>query len=285
MSVEVVEEDDTRTWHTGGAVVDTLASTAEALERGDWAEAGLLTLCSVSEVGDLLSDPVGALVGAGIGFLLERIEPLHQFLDHLAGNPDAVLAQAATWDAVARGLAATAADYEGEVTTVTADWEGAAAAAYSTYGRARSLAVHACSVAATGVAASVQLASSLVAGVRQVVRETIAEIVAWLLPMAPVLISGVGTGPTLVSLGMRVRSAVQRIGELAQRLIASVRGLGERLQEVGAHLDEVAAAVTEGGRALQVVAAPASRVETVVAGGVRHAAGYDDAPYGVGVPA
>lgn len=285
MSIEVVEEGDTRTWHTGGAVVDTLLSTSEALERGDWAEAGLLSLCSVSEVRGVLSDPVGTLMSAGIGFLLERIEPLHQFLDHLAGNPDAVLAQAATWDAVAQGLAATAADYEGEVATVTADWEGAAAAAYTTYGLSRSLAVDACSVAATGVAASVQLASSLVAGVRQVVRGTIADIVAWLVPMAPVLISGVGTAPTLTALAMRVRSAVQRVGELAQRLIASVRGLGDRLQEVGAHLDEVAAAVGDGGRALRIVTAPASRVETVVAGGVRHAAGYDDAPYGVGVPA
>ncbi|MDQ1105019.1 uncharacterized protein YukE [Nocardioides zeae] len=285
MSVEVVEEGDTRTWHTGGAVVDTLLSTGEALARGDWAEGGLLTLCGATEVAGVLSDPVGTLVGAGIGFLLERIEPLHRFLDHLAGNPDAVLAQAATWDAVARGLAATAAGYEGEVTTVTADWEGAAAAAYTTYGLGRSLAVDACAVAATGVAASVQLASSLVAGVRQVVRETIADIVAWLVPMAPVLISGVGTGPTLAALGMRVRSAAQRIGELAQRLVASVQGLGDRLQEVGARLDEVAAAVTDGGRALRVVVAPGNRVETVVAGGVRHAAGYDDAPHGVGVPA
>ncbi len=285
MSVEVVEESDTRTWHTGGAVVDTVVSTAEALERGDWAEAGLLALCSGTEVGQLVSDPVGALMNAGIGFLLERIEPLHQFLDHLAGNPDAVLAQAATWDAVARGLAATASDYGSEVGAVTADWEGAAASAYATYGRGRSLAIGACSAASAGVAASVQLASSLVAGVRQVVRETIAEIVAWLVPMAPVLISGVGTGPTLVSLGMRVRSAVGRISELAQRLIASVRGLGDRLQELGAHLDEVASAVTDAGAALRVVTAPGSSVETVVAGGVRHAAGYDDAPYGVGVPA
>ncbi|HEY1135689.1 MAG TPA: hypothetical protein VGE77_14030 [Nocardioides sp.] len=281
MSDYVVAEGDTRTWHSGGAVADTLFSSGEALARGDWAEGGLLALCGANEVAEAASDPFGALVSAGIGFIMERLQPLHEFLDQLAGNPDAVLAQAATWGNVARGLADTAAGYRSEVAGVTSDWDGVAAVAYGTFGARRSLAVDACSVAAAGVAASVQLASSLVAGVRQVVRETIADVVAWLLPMAPVLITGVGTGPTLVALGMRVRSAAQRLGELAQRLISSVRGLGDRLAEVTAELGEVAASVTAHGRhAVRAVTAPADAVETVAAGSVRHAAGYDDAGYG-----
>ena len=71
--------------------------------------------------------PFNALLRAGLGWLFEHIAFLREPLDALAGDPDAVLAQARHWDRVAAELRAAAADHRA---TTVPDWHGAAADGY-----------------------------------------------------------------------------------------------------------------------------------------------------------
>ncbi|MFW6774040.1 WXG100 family type VII secretion target [Nocardioides sp. CPCC 205120] len=276
----LVAEGDSSTWHTGGAVADTLTSAGEALGRGDWLEGGLLTLCGVAEVDELLTNPFQSLLAAGIGWVMEKFRPLHELLDAVAGNPDEVLSFAETWSAVAAGLAETADEYRAEVAVTTAAWEGASSDAYLAWATTRSLAVDACAAAATGVSGAVRLASSLVAGVRQLVRETIAGVVAWLMQWSAVLVSGIGTGPILSRLAFRVRAEAHELGATVRRVVSSVEDLSARLAQCTDDVERTVTFLRATARTAAavpgMVTAPAGARQTVLAGGVRHSATYDD---------
>ena len=57
--------------------------------------------------------PFDALLQAGLGWLVEHVAFLREPLDALAGDPDAVLAQARHWDQVAGELRAAASELPG----------------------------------------------------------------------------------------------------------------------------------------------------------------------------
>ncbi|OLT09778.1 hypothetical protein BJF78_06110 [Pseudonocardia sp. CNS-139] len=76
-----------------------------------------------------IADPLGSLMEAGIGWLIEHVDFLSEPLDALAGDPDAVLAQAQAWHTVSVELGATAAGYR--AAGGPAGWDGAAAGAYA----------------------------------------------------------------------------------------------------------------------------------------------------------
>ncbi|MDF9716019.1 hypothetical protein INN71_01125 [Nocardioides sp. ChNu-153] len=266
-------EGDSRTWHTGAGVVDSLMTSAASVGRDDWLQAGLAGLCAVDETANLLSDPFGRLLRAGIGWVMEHFQPLHELLDAVTGNPDEVLAFAGTWTNVGEGLLAVADQHRAAVAEVAEGWTGRAAGAYTVAAAGQSTAAEACAEAALGMAGATRLASSLVTGVRAAVRAAIADLVAWLAPRFPVLASGVGTGPILLRLAQRVRGEAQRLAEVLQRVVRSVETLCERLDACTRDLGSV---VSHLGTAARVVVAPSGFLEKAASGAVRHTATYDD---------
>lgn len=249
---------------TGSGPLDTLHTLGVAARDGDWIESTVLSGCLAAEAGDLAQDVMaqrslfGPLVSLGIGWVMEHFDPLSRMLDDLAGDPDAVMALAATWDNVAAGLDTVADDYGSAARVATAGWDGMASDAYGAFAGSRALMVEACSVAATGVGGAMRLGASLVAGVRQLVRETISGVVAWLLERAPALLTGVGVPVVLGDLGMRVASETSRVRGVLDDLVSSFSRLHDDIGGITAALDAVA------------------MTSTVGLGAVRHALTYDD---------
>lgn len=278
MSDYVVDEVNGNSATTGSGLVDTVASAGAALERGDWLEGGLLSLCALGEEASLLAEPnpFQALLSAGIGWLMERIRPVHEWLDQFAGNPDAVLAYAQTWQNVSSGLESVAGQFEAHAGTAAVDWHGVAGAAYALHAATGGATIRACSTGTSGVASAVLLASSLVTGVRAMIRGLISDIVAFLLTRSAILLSGIGTAPVLAELGVRVAQAAQEIGGTARRVVRSCDALVDDIRTVSNGLEAASTALRQVGRAGGAVVAPATSAQTVFAGAVRDTLSYDD---------
>ena len=121
--VGAVAEPPTTEAVDGAGVVSSWADLLAALsaeqvdaERVCFAAAG----AGLDTLGAALY-PFNALLRAGLGWLLEHIAFLREPLDALAGDPDAVLAQARHWDRVAAELRAAAADHRA---STVPDWQG-----------------------------------------------------------------------------------------------------------------------------------------------------------------
>ena len=60
-------------------------------------------------------DPLGEALSAGIGWIIEHLSPLKDWLNELAGDSDAVAAAASTWTNIGATLNSCAGDLDGGV--------------------------------------------------------------------------------------------------------------------------------------------------------------------------
>ncbi|MFD5095028.1 WXG100 family type VII secretion target [Amycolatopsis thailandensis] len=118
----------------GAGLADSLEGLAGTLKPkpGEDIDGFALAMDGVSVGLDALSmvlNPLGELVKAGVGWLMENLDFIREPLEILTGDPDLVQQAAQTWNNIAAELEAVARDYESSLST-TSGWDGDAAIAY-----------------------------------------------------------------------------------------------------------------------------------------------------------
>ncbi|EME62967.1 WXG100 family type VII secretion target [Amycolatopsis decaplanina] len=130
----VARKNDEKKNFKGGGLADSLEGLAGTLKPkpGEDIDEFALAMDGVSVGLDALSmvlNPLGELVKAGVGWLMENLDFIREPLEILTGDPDLVQQAAQTWNNIAAELEAVAGDYEGALST-TSGWDGDAAVAY-----------------------------------------------------------------------------------------------------------------------------------------------------------
>ncbi|GAB3435052.1 hypothetical protein [Actinophytocola sediminis] len=172
MSVEVNADNAT----DGARIVDTVWQCAKDFENpSDWVFDGFALGLDVL---GFVANPLGTLVGGGIGWLIEHVSFLKEPLDDLAGDPGAINGVAATWGAVAQECATISQEYATAATSETTTWTGASGDAYRAAAAQVAEQVKALEGAASAVSTGVRASGILVATVRGIIRDIIADVVA-----------------------------------------------------------------------------------------------------------
>jgi hypothetical protein len=166
-----------RPW-SGASLAENFEGLIAAIESESWVDDLLAGAAFGAEIVATAIDPFSALLANGLGWAMEYFAPLQQMLDQLAGRPDAVAAQAATWDNIAQELNGTAGDLGTHLGDDLSDWQGRAATAYAAMMGHNVAAVGGLSAVATAMAAATEAAGNLVRATRDIVRDLIADLVA-----------------------------------------------------------------------------------------------------------
>lgn len=145
--------------------------------KGDWgAMAGDAAAFGMDLLG-FVTNPMGSLLSAGIGWLIEHIGFLKEGLDLLAGDPDAVNAMALTWSNIAKRMQDTADKYTSTLDALSQS-QGAAVDGYRKAVQDFSNVVAGGASHATSAASAMTVAASAVGVVRGAVRDAIASFVS-----------------------------------------------------------------------------------------------------------
>lgn len=193
------------------------------------------------EVLNLVSNPAGALLSYGVGWLVEHVQALSEPLDWLAGRPEVISSQAEAWGGIAQGVRAVRQDYARAVGSELTGWHGAAAQAYRARAGDIDQLLNAASVAAEGIQVAVTMSGMVVAAVRDQIREKITELVGYLISYAAELACSAGLATPVVAeqaMTLIARYATE-IAELVRKLLRTVKALLPLLR----HLDEVLGAL------------------------------------------
>lgn len=75
---------DTTTPFQGAFLLESGEALVAAVQDGSWGEGGLAAFTTVTDTVATVLDPVGSLIGAGLGWVMEHLEPLKG----LVGRPD-----------------------------------------------------------------------------------------------------------------------------------------------------------------------------------------------------
>jgi hypothetical protein len=259
----IAAERDSTTAVSGIGIAESAVDVANGIQSGNWVEIGFGAAGVGLEALSIAMDPAGSLLSAGVGWLMEHVEPLSQILDRLAGDADAINAHAATWQNVAQAVGDVAADYGPAVAAGTAGWSGDAANAYRTRGADLTNLLSAAGTASGGVGTAVEMAGLIVATVREVVRDLIADLVgrliAWALEAAATL--GLATPVVVAQATSAIAKWAARIADIVRKLIKTINNLIpllRRLDEVFASIRRAVDSFASGARRADLPTRPAT---------------------------
>lgn len=130
----IAKKEEDKKYFKGSGLGDSIEGLVGTLnpKPDEDIDAFALAMDGVSVGLDALSmvlNPLGELVKAGVGWLMENLDFIREPLEILTGDPDLVQRAAQTWNNIAIELEAVAGDYEGSLST-TSGWDGDAAIAY-----------------------------------------------------------------------------------------------------------------------------------------------------------
>jgi uncharacterized protein YukE len=241
----VAERQDSTQWYTGLGLAESVADTAHGIESGSWIDSSLGVVGAGLDTLGLVLDPVGSVVAWGIAWLMEHLQPLSDALDALAGDPDQVAANAATWKNAAGHIDAALEDFRRALAADIAEWTGPAAGAYRTRAEEQIEGMTAIGKAANAIGTGVELSGVLVGVVREIVRDLIAECISTLAVRLPMWLAevgltlGIGTPLVAGQVATLVTRWVNRIAGFLEALIRSFRKLSPLLSKLDELMDAI----------------------------------------------
>ncbi|RRR99453.1 WXG100 family type VII secretion target [Glycomyces terrestris] len=125
-------------------------------------------------------DPIYALVNAGLGFLIELIDPLQELMDAVAGDKDEMARQGEVWGQVGDALGALSGETGDAVRANLTGWSGQAADAAYNQLTAIEAAIMAASQEALSVKTLLGWAQALSEAIEGCIRSIVAELLSWL---------------------------------------------------------------------------------------------------------
>ena len=207
----------------GAGIVESYAGLAMAIDSGSWIDASVAGLGVALETVGAVIDPIGTLAAAGVGWLIEHVQPLQDALDMLAGDPDEVEANAMTWDNIANECFAMSEEMSSIITDVDS-WTGSAGDAYRNMAGANADALGCVGGTALSLGTATRGAGALVTMVREFVRDFIAECIGSLISWAAEVAFTAGVGAAWV-----IPKAVARITEWVGKIFGWITGLIDSL--------------------------------------------------------
>lgn len=234
----IAPRQDTTQWYTGIYIAEDIAYLRHGIENGSWVESGLGALATGLDGLVLVLDPLGSLASYGIAWLMERVRPLREALDKLAGDPGQIAAHAATWKNVAGSAEQARRQLDLAVAVDIADWSGPAADAYRNHAGAHGKVLQAVGEGALALSSAIEKAGNLVAMVRMLVRNLIADFVSVLVVRLAVWAAeelftvGWATPYVIAQVSALVSEWVAKISNFIAKLIRSMRALGGLMQRL-----------------------------------------------------
>lgn len=232
---------DTSTAFGGAGLLDSVSQLSASLQSGDWLAAGLAGVGVALDTAAAVMDPLGSLIAAGLGWLMEHLEPLKGWLNDLTGDAGAVLGFAATWENIATAMNGAGDELNRVVTADLEAMSGASVVAYAAYANNLADRVRAGGGSASAMASALRTCSTVVQVVHDLVRDTLAQLVGSIISWATELVVTVGLAtPYVVSqVTTRVSSLAVRVGRSVTDLLTSaksLKGLLEAMKDVLARL-------------------------------------------------
>ncbi|WP_435122970.1 hypothetical protein [Amycolatopsis thermoflava] len=235
-------------WQTGAGFFDAAVSLNEAVKENDKVAIGIGSAGLALETLGLALDPIGSLLTAGIGWLIEHISVLRWPLDIMWGDPEGIAAAEEAVKAEKEKLEQWAQDHQTKLATLMESWTGEGADQFRKSMEAVTDQLNAIGGYLENAGKSMKVAGGLVGAFRGIARDLIAMLLATIIKgaliaaaLAPVTFGAsiaifIGT-----TIGM-VATALGKIGAKIAELTRKLVDLGASLSKLGKAGDDLAGA-------------------------------------------
>ncbi|MFS8102396.1 hypothetical protein LFM09_35255 [Lentzea alba] len=229
-----------------GSLIDGIGKDAES-ETEKALDITFNAIGAASATVMLAIDPLGSIIGAGVGWLIEHVSFLRDALNQLMGNPEEIQANVEATKARAAELRVLAEDHKNGLATFDG-WTGASSEAFKKSMDGMSQELDELAQAVETKAKIVAIMGMLVTVLRDIVRDLIAQLIGSLIGGA--LLAAAAMIPTFGAsipafIGFAVGKAVALGVNIASRVARVVAALGRQMKRIG-DLDDIMAKISKG---------------------------------------
>jgi YD repeat-containing protein len=241
----VAEVKDSTKSYSGVSLLETANDLKSAIDSGEWASVALGSVGTALDALSIAMDPFGAILAAGVGWLIEHVGPLKEALNALTGNADQIAANSETWKNIATELGSVGQDLAAMSQNDTASWTGQAGDAYRQRAADTVALLNSAQQGCDGASNGVKTAGEVVAAVRSLVRDIIAEIVGHLISWALQVVFTLGIGLTWVvpQVAAAVAKTAAQIASITGKLVKALKALMPLVKKAGDLFSDAAKAL------------------------------------------
>ena len=240
----VAEVKDSETVWSGSRLIEDGFDLKEAFESKSWVAGGLGAAATALDTAAAVMDPLGEALSAGVGWIIEHLGSLNEWLNELTGDSDAVAAAASTWTNIATKLNSCAGDLDKVCTGRLAGQESLAVATFKTLQAGSASHLRMTGQLAGAISGGLTVASMIVRMVHDMVRDAISDVIGKLASKVAIGVLTAGlAAPWAVSTAItEVSSWVTRLSKEVADTVLSAKNLKGLLSKANRLLDDVAAA-------------------------------------------
>lgn len=229
-----------------GSLIDGIGKDAES-ETEKALDITFNAIGAASATVMLAIDPLGSIIGAGVGWLIEHVSFLRDALNQLMGNPEEIQANVEATKARAAELRVLAEDHKKGLATFDG-WTGVSSERFKASMDNMGQELDELAQAVETKAKIVAIMGMLVTVLRDIVRDLIAQLIGSLIGGA--LIAAATMIPTFGAsipafIGFAVGKAVALGVNIASRVARVVAALGRQMKRIG-DLDDIMAKISKG---------------------------------------
>ncbi len=233
----------------GTGLLEDLEQLKQGVKSHNWVDAYLGGVAASMDAFAMTIDPIGTFTAWGFSALIEHVKPITAAFNSLAGDPEQINAYIEVWENIARGTHSNADQINDEIRKLAQSWTGTGGEAARVQTEEHRTILEDMARAAEVVAAIVGGGALLVALVRGLVRDLIAQMLAtmavrvpsWLAAEAASL--GTATPGIVAQVIALIEQCGKKILALIKALKSSMHRLGEHITNLGKIIDGLRASV------------------------------------------
>jgi uncharacterized protein YukE len=221
----------------GAGFFDSAFSLKKAVGEGDSLSVGMASAGMAIEILGMVLDPIGSLLTAGIGWLIEHIVIFRWPLDFLLGDPKGIEAAKEAIYAEGKTVKQWSEDHAKATKDLMVDWQGQAADQFRADMEGVAAQIDALADYVDFAGKQMGIAGAMIGAVRGIVRDIIAMTLAGILKaaivavaLAPVTFGGsiiAAIASIMTTVGVAIAKIAKQIADAAKRLAEMLKALAK----------------------------------------------------------
>ncbi|MEU0532085.1 hypothetical protein [Amycolatopsis tolypomycina] len=217
----------------GAGFFEAAIGLDKAVKENDKVAIGIGSAGMALETIGLVLDPIGSLLTAGIGWLIEHITILRWPLDILMGDPIGIAAASEALTAEKKKLEQWSADHQGALDTLLKEWSGSAADQFKKDMDAVTEQLASLGGYLDQAGKNMKIAGGIVGAFRGILRDLIAMLLATIVKGALIAaaLAPVTFGASIaIFIGTTIGTVATALGKIGAKLAQLAKKLGDLLQ-------------------------------------------------------